>query len=102
MAQSNTPLNADDELRREIVRNLWMVFADADWERTPKQWQHNGSLDVSEATEELLALILADRKKHELQAKKNGFYMAAGLFGLDISRVEELWDKCEQELESYE
>lgn len=56
---TNTPLNADDELKLEITRHLWMVFAGADWERTPRQWQHNGSLDVNEATEEILSIIQA-------------------------------------------
>lgn len=49
--------------------------------------------------DECVAAITDWHSKHELQAKKNGFYMAAGLFGADISRVEELWDKCEKELE---
>ena len=86
---NNTPLNADDE----IDAVLEQAFTDG---ASDTMWQNDRHVEIfAEAKRRLLA----DRKKHELQAKKNGFYMAAGLFGLDISRVEELWDKCEQELE---
>ena len=96
-----------DELRhavREGLSNHTGEFANP-W-IFKKNYSHEELADILEdimASKRLFdnmqRLILADRKKHELQAKKNGFYMAAGLFGADISRIEELWDKCEKELE---
>ena len=38
-------------------------------------------------------------RKAEIEAKKQGFYMAAGLFGVDSpDKVEPLWEKCAVEL----
>ena len=91
---SNTPLNADYELREEAIQLVEY------WDFSPQQDEDSR---IERLTGQIVEIVnrrvLADRKKHELRAKKNGFYMAAGLFGADISRVEELWDKCEQELE---
>ena len=50
MAQSNTPLNADDELREELRELTEDIYNE-------------------EHYDELMRVIISDRKKHELQAK---------------------------------
>ena len=95
-----TPTEQDKELRIAIHERM-IAFRREDG---------NGYVDrCIEHLDSVMQLITTDRKRvaleariSELQAKKRGFYMAAGLFGADISRVEELWEKCKQELESYE
>ena len=70
-------------------------------ERRLAEWTYRvsiGDLMPDTLVRGAMQLITADRKRVALEAKKNGFYMAAGLFGAGISRVEELWDKCKQEL----
>ena len=89
-----TPTEQDEELREAIIG---IVEA---------EYKMPNYIPAVERIEHIMQLITADRKRvaleariDELQAKKRGFYMAAGLFGADISKVEELWDKCKQELE---
>lgn len=48
---------SEDELRSEITRIYWMIFAGADWERTPIYYQENGSMDVNEAREAIQDLL---------------------------------------------
>ena len=59
----------------------------------------------SELVEAIKKLITKLQRQHErelVEAKKNGFYMACGLTGVDESRVEELWDKCIAQLTNQE
>ena len=61
------PLNADDELREEIddilqqVGNYWYCVA--------KETTDTRTMSEGEALDKIMQLILADRKKHELQAR---------------------------------
>ena len=91
-----TTTEQDKELREQIHK----LFGDHQAYDGGYHSCYDGKwIDMTNEVCAVADFITADRKKHELEAKKNGFYMAAGLFGADISRVEELWYKCEQELE---
>lgn len=53
---SNTPLNADDELRRDIA----LLF---------NRQSNANAKSRSETISDAMDIVLADRKKHELQAR---------------------------------
>ena len=46
------------------------------------------------STNDLAKLITQHTEQKVLEAKKNGFYMACGLCGVSVERVEELWVQC--------
>ena len=75
-------LNADDELRLHVHGLVAMVSA--------------GYAVASQATDDIMKLILADRKKHELQAalKELKWAKTASVWNIEV-RISEL----EQELE---
>ena len=56
----NTPLNTDDELREAINQRFDVVTT---------QGHHQSCGEYQTAVDDIMRLILTDRKKHELQAR---------------------------------
>ena len=89
------PLNADDELREEIddilqqVGNYWYCVA--------KETTDTRTMSEGEALDKIMQLILADRKKHELQAiiKELEWAKTASVWNIDV-RVAELKQELEK------
>ena len=57
---TNTPLNTDDELREAINQRFDVVTT---------QGHHQSCGEYQTAVDDIMRLILTDRKKHELQAR---------------------------------
>ena len=94
---NNTPLNADDELKTKASDSS----SEAGYPIIPELYEYclGAGLELSNyQAVELTKLILADRKKHELQARigELGWAKTASVWNIDV-RVAEL----EQELENY-
>ena len=91
---SKTALNADDELRLQVHGAVASVAA--------------GFIISVQAKDEIMQLVLADRKKHELQARIDELNslphrsVTALTGSVDQSVIYERLDELKQELESYE
>ena len=87
----------EDELLQHLVvyMSFYVEARDAKSVEDMGKWIHKIFSMITGAYSDGFQKASKGAFKSQQEAKKNGFYMAAGLFGLDISRVEELWDKCE-------